>query len=50
MLSIYTELSHGKTLLDLPVFLSHCVASMTDLNVGQIISNTNSLFYCRKLF
>ena len=31
------------TLLDLPVLLSHCVAFMTDLNVGQIISNTNSL-------
>ena len=30
-------------LLDLPVLLSHCVAFMTDLNVGQIISNTNSL-------
>ena len=30
-------------LLDLPVLLSHCVAYMTDLNVGQIISNTNSL-------
>ena len=27
-------------LLDLPVLLSHCVAFMTDLNVGQIISNT----------
>ena len=31
------------TLLDLPVLLSHGVAFMTDLNVGQIISNTNSL-------
>ena len=30
-------------LLDLPVLLSHCIAFMTDLNVGQIISNTNSL-------
>ena len=30
-------------ILDLPVLLSHCVAFMTDLNVGQIISNTNSL-------
>ena len=30
-------------LLDLPVLLSHCVAFMTDLNVGQTISNTNSL-------
>ena len=30
-------------LLDLPVLLSHCVAFMTDLNVGQIINNTNSL-------
>ena len=30
-------------LLDLPVLLSPCVAFMTDLNVGQIISNTNSL-------
>ena len=30
-------------LLDLSVLLSHCVAFMTDLNVGQIISNTNSL-------
>ena len=30
-------------LLDLPVILSHCVAFMTDLNVGQIISNTDSL-------
>ena len=30
-------------LLDLPVLLSHCVAFMTDLNVGQTISNINSL-------
>ena len=34
---------HLLDLLDLPVLLSHCVAFMTDLNVGQIISNTNSL-------
>ena len=30
-------------LLDLPVLLSLCVAFMTDFNVGQIISKTNSL-------
>ena len=30
-------------LLDLPVLLSHCVTFMADLNVGQIISNTNSV-------
>ena len=35
--------SNYLLLLDLPVLLSHCVAFMTDLNVGQIISNTNSL-------
>ena len=31
------------TLLDIPVLVSHCVAFMTDLNVGQIISDHNSL-------
>ena len=35
--------AHLLDLLDLPVLLSHCIAFMTDLNVGQIISNTNSL-------
>ena len=43
MTQFLTFFGYFLDLLDLPVLVSHCVAFMTDLNVGQIISNINSL-------